>query len=235
MTRQDIIDSLTRNGYHYDFDKYGDQQLFRIWQDKQNKISPAERAQMEREFAKIKPRPKCENCGRPLDDSGTCPVCDQGEEDYGDSIFSAKDISMSGAEKRIEEFASIDKMHKAFVEDIEDDILDFEGDNRIANFIERLQGIVEYGCASGTVPSLIYYDDTEAYYNTYYDEIYDFFADEYVADTVIEHIKSNSGSTSLLMNDRYAKNDIVWVVYEYMASELLDLLDQDRYDAVYWE
>lgn len=60
-------------------------------------------------------------------------------------------------------------MHKAFVEDIEDDIIDFEG------------------------------------------------------------------SDSLLMNDRYARNDIVWAVYEYMASELLDLLDQDRYDIVYGE
>lgn len=24
----------------------------------------------------------CENCGIPLNDSGTCPICDDGEEDY---------------------------------------------------------------------------------------------------------------------------------------------------------
>ena len=112
MTRQDIIDSLTRNGYLYNFDQYSSQQLFRIWQDRQGKISPAEREQMLRDFAKIGPRHLCEVCGRELDDSGTCPVCDQGEEDYDDSIFSDEGISMSGAEKRIEEFASIDKCTK---------------------------------------------------------------------------------------------------------------------------
>ena len=82
MTRQDIIDSLTRNGYLYNFDQYSSQQLFRIWQDRQDKISPAEREQLLRDFAKIGPRPLCEVCGRELDDSGTCPVCEQGEEDY---------------------------------------------------------------------------------------------------------------------------------------------------------
>lgn len=24
----------------------------------------------------------CDFCGTPLDESGSCPVCDQGEEDY---------------------------------------------------------------------------------------------------------------------------------------------------------
>ena len=37
---------------------------------------------MLRDFAKIGPRHLCEVCGRELDDSGTCPVCEQGEEDY---------------------------------------------------------------------------------------------------------------------------------------------------------
>lgn len=82
MTRQDIIDSLTRNGYFYDFDKYSSQQLFRIWQNRQDRISPVERDQLLRDFAGIKPNPLCEICGRELDDSGICPVCDQGEEDY---------------------------------------------------------------------------------------------------------------------------------------------------------
>lgn len=230
IDRQTIIDSLTRNGYHYNFDRYDDPQLFCIWQSKQDKISPAELKSIYEEMEKERNKPKCKNCGRLLDEMGTCPVCDQGEADYDNKIYGAEETNMADAERVIEQFASIDKMHKAFVEDIEDDILDFEGDDRIANFIERLQGIVEYGCASGTVPSLIYYDDTEAYYNTYYDEIYDFFEDdEYLADSIIEHIKSNNDSVSLLMNDQYAKNDIVWAVYEYMANELLDMLDSDRY------
>ena len=82
MTRQDIIDSFTRNAYLYNFDKYSSQQLFRIWQDRQDKISPAVREQLLRDVAKIGPKPIREVCGRELDDSGTCPVCEQGEEDY---------------------------------------------------------------------------------------------------------------------------------------------------------
>lgn len=82
MNRQDIIDSLTRNGYLYNFDNYSNQQLFRIWQDRQDKISPIEKEQLLREFANAMPKALCEACGRSLDDSGACPVCDQGEEDY---------------------------------------------------------------------------------------------------------------------------------------------------------
>ena len=82
IDRQSIIDSLTRHGYRYNYDKYTDQQLFRIWQDKRGKLSPMEIDQMERELANMPKKAKCENCGRVLDESGCCPVCEYGETEY---------------------------------------------------------------------------------------------------------------------------------------------------------
>ena len=39
---------------------------------------------VEREVPPKSSRERCEYCSTPLNDGGTCPVCDDGEEDYGD-------------------------------------------------------------------------------------------------------------------------------------------------------
>ncbi len=37
-------------------------------------------------------RERCEYCNTPLNDGGTCPVCDDGEEDYGDLNESSRGV-----------------------------------------------------------------------------------------------------------------------------------------------
>lgn len=50
-----------------------------------------------------------------------------------------------------------------------EDILDVnDSDEDIANYIT---GVLEYGCVSGCVSSLIYYSDTDKFFHKYSDEI----------------------------------------------------------------
>ena len=50
-----------------------------------------------------------------------------------------------------------------------EDILEFkDSDEEIADYIT---GVLEFGCVSGCVPSLIYYQDTDKFFHKYSDEI----------------------------------------------------------------
>jgi hypothetical protein len=46
--------------------------------------------------------------------------------------------------------------------------LDLQSDENTINFFENL---LQHGCISGMVPSLVYYRDTEAFFDTHYEEI----------------------------------------------------------------
>lgn len=129
--------------------------------------------------------------------------------------------------KLIEEFASIDKMHQSFVDDIYDDLVDAEDGATIENFIGRLEEIAKNGCASGTVLGLIYFEDTDAFFNEYYDDIYDFLEsmDDDTLNWLVDRIKEDSDAIDVLMGTKYAKNDLVWFVYDSMAQQLLERLN----------
>ena len=49
----------------------------------------------ETDNAKTFKRERCEYCNTPLNDGGTCPVCDDGEEDYNESLTEASRASVS--------------------------------------------------------------------------------------------------------------------------------------------
>ena len=51
---------------------------------------------------------------------------------------------------------------------IEDILAVNDSDEEIADYIT---GVLEYGCVSGCVSSLIYYEDTDKFFSQYYDEI----------------------------------------------------------------
>ena len=78
LSREDCIDTIKAAGFNYKFDKYSDQQLFRIAQ----RVSVA-KDKTYTDFA-VEPereaRPTCDYCGRALTEIGDCPVCDLGDE-----------------------------------------------------------------------------------------------------------------------------------------------------------
>lgn len=88
MSRQEIISDLTAAGKRYDFDKYTDAQLYRIWE---KTTCASEMPALPNE--KVKPsrkRPTCATCNTELTDGGFCPRCDDGVEDFDESLVNKK-------------------------------------------------------------------------------------------------------------------------------------------------
>jgi hypothetical protein len=81
--RATLINNIKNAGKrNYSFDKYSDEQLYRMWQNIQKE---AEKTAGWHEYAKIinaEQKPICSKCGQRLTDGALCPVCDDGEEDY---------------------------------------------------------------------------------------------------------------------------------------------------------
>lgn len=85
LSREELIARLTALGKHYHFNKYSDEQLYRI-------LEKAEAEKEEQEafrdfYASKTEKPTCDECGCELTDGGYCPICDDGEEYLDEDIF----------------------------------------------------------------------------------------------------------------------------------------------------
>ncbi len=132
-------------------------------------------------------------------------------------------------EEILDEFCGSNKMYRDIVDEVVEDSQDYDGDDR-EKLIARLEDITNSGLRSGIVSSLIYYDDTEKFFNTYYDEIYDVVADMYDDGlNPLEILRKSNGAddVAIMMCDQYSKNNIVWMVYAFVCSDLLDVLKNE--------
>ena len=91
------------------------------------------------------------------------------------------------------------------------DMLDENADNE--EVIGTVEDITTYGCASGTVPALIYYSDTEAFFNRHADEIF-----ELIEDAAEEGIIDKNRL-------ELSKNNLAWTAFELIAWEIRDELE----------
>lgn len=80
--RQFYIDEIKKAGKNYNFNKYTDAQLYRMWQrlQKPAKIAKEPEHDLDLDFEPERELDYCD-CGIRLTDFGQCPVCDLGEED----------------------------------------------------------------------------------------------------------------------------------------------------------
>ena len=82
---------------------------------------------------------------------------------------------------------------------------------------EEVMGTVEdittYGCASGCVPALIYYYQTEAFFNRHTDEIFELITDA-----------KEEGALDL-NNIELTRNELAWIAFELIAWEIRDELE----------
>lgn len=78
MSRDAMIDELEYLGVHYNFDRFDDRQIYRILE--KERIKAAKKADMKAAEAETSLPGTCDACGARLNDGGTCPVCDHGEE-----------------------------------------------------------------------------------------------------------------------------------------------------------
>lgn len=87
-SRPMLIHNIKKAGRNYNFDKYTDAQLYRIWL-RLRSSAEEEQQQAFKDYHNSKVNPTCDECGRRLTDGGHCPVCDDGEEDYYDELAEA--------------------------------------------------------------------------------------------------------------------------------------------------
>ena len=131
-------------------------------------------------------------------------------------------------EEILDEFCGSNKMYRDIVDEIVEDSQNYDGDDK-----EKLIGVLEdigrSGLTSGIIGSLIYFDDTERFFNTYYDEIYDVVAEMY--DNGLEPLEILKrypvDDVAIMMCDQYSKNYIVFIVYENVCYNLLSILENE--------
>ena len=84
------------------------------------------------------------------------------------------------------------------------DMLDENMTNK--EILDTVDDIVRHGCASGMVLALIYYSDTEPFFDRHADEIFDIY---------------NNGIYDFELN----KNSLAWFGFETMAYEIYEELE----------
>lgn len=85
------------------------------------------------------------------------------------------------------------------------DQVDGLDDNKIFSAVEE---IVTYGCATGVVPALITYDDTDKFFDNHADEIFELIEDA-KAEGLID-----------MNNFTLSKNNLAWFAFELIAQEI---------------
>lgn len=122
----------------------------------------------------------------------------------------------------LSELKDISPLYERVISEIEEDSEDYNGDTKTERVLARLSDI-SHGLSSGIVSSLVYYVDTSKFFDEYYDDIYDML-DEWEENgfQFLDTLKNNHSETEIIMNTDSVKNDVVWAVYEYIASNLDD-------------
>jgi hypothetical protein len=84
-------------------------------------------------------------------------------------------------------------------------------DDEIQNYVKD---VLQYGCVSGIVGELIYYNDTHAFYDRFYDEI---------EDLRLEYLQQGFNILDLIGNSDL-KNKMAWIAYEETIRQIADEL-----------
>ena len=80
------------------------------------------------------------------------------------------------------------------------------------NPISYLKDVISYGCISGIVNSLVYYNDTHKFFDNRYHEI----------EVIRSEWEAKTGQSISIIDD--LKNDLAWFAYEQTAQSILDEL-----------
>lgn len=89
--------------------------------------------------------------------------------------------------------------------ELKDNVIDIILDN-IQNYeVEKgfLEDVLNYGCISGTVPELIYFNETKCFFIKHMEEIFDIY---------------NEAKDSLSVDFEVNANNLSWLAFEYMTS-----------------
>lgn len=79
----------------------------------------------------------------------------------------------------------------------------------------HIEDILQYGCVSGTVSPMIYYNDTHKFFKKHFDEIMD----------LVEELEEETGQAIKIDGDR--KNGLAWLGFEETVRFIAYELDLD--------
>lgn len=125
----------------------------------------------------------------------------------------------------IQEWEDKNPLYERVISEIVDDSENYDG-TKLERIKLRLDDI-SHGLVNGIVSSLIYYSDTVAFFDKYYDDIYDYI--DYLSDAglePLEAIKNSETETEILMGTDSVKNRITWMVYEEIAYEFGNAIEE---------
>lgn len=110
ISREELIANLKAMGKNYNFDRHSTGSLYNIWK------KAVEAEETRKSVPDTKPvikRATCDFCGATLTDGGFCPLCDDGVEDYEESLTNLKeDLS--------EDFLNIEGFNTTILDVFED-------------------------------------------------------------------------------------------------------------------
>ena len=125
--------------------------------------------------------------------------------------------------EKINELKNTNELYKNVIEDILEDAEGYNGELQ-EQLENRLDDILQHGCVSGTVGSLIYYSDTIKFYKEYKEDI----------NELLYNTMEDTGlySMSELFGDKFDKEDplcieqmnqnlLAWFGYEEVARQLM--------------
>ena len=102
--------------------------------------------------------------------------------------------------------------------ELKDNVIDIILDN-IENYeVEKgfLEDVMNYGCISGIVPELIYFNDTKDFFIKHMEEIFDIY---------------NSIKDNLSPNFEVNANNLSWLAFEYMTSIIYNEIEEIEEEA----
>ena len=146
---------------------------------------------------------------------------EQPEETQEESANEFEQLSPE-VQTMLNDMSNDNAMYKWVIDDVMDSVIDYEGDNMDEKLKSRLEEITEHGCQSGTVGSLIYYDDTVKFFDNFNDEICNIVEDYYGAESVLDMLKQHCELIDIVMGSDTVKNYLAWMAYEVTCANILD-------------
>jgi len=97
-------------------------------------------------------------------------------------------------------------------------------EDRVKDEEIHLEDVIEHGCVSGCVSSLIYYSDTVKFYDKFEDEIWDMLEEDtnqFGNDNILQTISQFNGAKNVGGLDQF-KNLLAWYSVEETCRKILD-------------
>lgn len=171
---------------------------------------------------------ECPECGyRDIKKSFTLKEAklQEDDEDTDKELEKIDEEENEALDELIEEWKDKNPLYERVIDEIVDDSENYDG-TKLERIKLRLDDI-SHGLVTGIVSSLVYYSDTVEFFEKYYDEIYDYI--DYLVEAglePLEAIKNSETETEILMGTDTVKNRIVWMVYEEIAYEFGNAIEE---------